>query len=238
MRHFAFGLTDEQRMIVETTERMVRPFEGRRQEFARALREHGRVPEDFWTALGEAGLLGAFVPEAYGGTAMGLVALATAADTMSSKGFGHPMLLLTGMDALCIARSGSEEMKRRLLPPIAAGKLKMSFAITEANAGTNSFRMTTRAVRKGDHFIIDGEKTFITGIDQSTTLMVARTRSRDELERGAAEDRCLSASSSTVPRASRAPLRCGPSRRDAMDRALRRGRCPENLVGEEHAGAL
>jgi len=53
---------------------------------------------------------------------------------MASRGFGHPLFLLTGMDAMCIARSGSEDLKRRFLPPIAAGTLKMAFAITEANA--------------------------------------------------------------------------------------------------------
>ncbi len=180
-----FGLTDEQRMIRETTLRMCKPFEGRRREFERAVREDGRVPEEFWTALAASGLLGAFVPEAYGGTAMGLTALAVAADVMAARGFGHPLFLLTGMDALCIARSGSDELKRRFLPEIAAGRCKMAFAITEAGAGTNSFRMTTRAVRQGDHYVLDGEKTFITGIDQADhVLLVARTRSREEVESG------------------------------------------------------
>ena len=90
---------------------------------------------------------------------------------MAARGFGHPLFLLTGMDALCIARSGSEELKRRFLPAIAAGKCKMAFAITEAGAGTNSFRMTTRAVRAGDHYVLDGEKTFITGIDQADHVL-------------------------------------------------------------------
>lgn len=239
-----FGLTDEQRMIRETAERMVRPFESRRQEFERALREHGRVPEEFWAALAEAGLLGAFIPEAYGGTEMGLTALATAADTMAAKGFGHPLFLLTGMDALCIARSGSEDLQRRFLPEIAAGRLKMAFAITEANAGTNSFRMTTRAVRQGDHYVLDGEKTFITGIDQSDhVLMVARTRSREEVEReGLPKTSCLS----VFVVESRAPgitLTSLPMR--AIDGAAQWTvhfdgvRVPaENLVGAEHAGAM
>src|SRR5262245_48858775 len=99
MLNFDFDLTDEQRTIRETTERMLRPFLSRRQEFERAVREHASVPEEFWTALAEAGLLGAFVPEEYGGTAMGLTALATASDAMAAKGFGHPLYLLTGMDA-------------------------------------------------------------------------------------------------------------------------------------------
>jgi acyl-CoA dehydrogenase len=240
----SFGLTDEQRMIKETTERMLRPFESHRQEFERALREERRVPEDFWTALAGAGLLGAFIPEEYGGTAMGLTALATASDAMASRGFGHPLFVLTGMDALCIARSGSEELKRRFLPAIAAGKSKFCFAITEANAGTNSFRMTTRAARQGDAYVIDGEKTFITGFDQADhVLMVARTRSRDEVERaGLPKTSCLSVFvvDCHAPGITLTPL---PMR--SIDGALQWTihfdgvRVPrENLVGDEHAGAL
>src|SRR5262245_39573726 len=94
-KELSFGLTDEQRMIRDTTLRMCKPFEARRREFERSVREDGRVPEDFWSALAESGLLGAFVPEAYGGTAMGLTALAVAADVMAARGFGHPLFLLT-----------------------------------------------------------------------------------------------------------------------------------------------
>jgi acyl-CoA dehydrogenase len=243
MQPLTFGLTEEQRMIQETAARMVRPFESRRQEFERALRETGRVPEEFWTALADAGLLGAFVPEEYGGTAMGLTALATAADTMASRGFGHPLFLLTGMDALCIARSGSEDLKRRILPAIASGTLKMAFAITEANAGTNSFRMTTRAVRRGDTYVLDGEKTFITGIDQADyVLVVARTRAREELEReGLPKTSCLSlfVVDCRTPGINLTPL---PMR--AIDGAAQwtvhfdGAEVPAaNRVGEEHAGA-
>jgi alkylation response protein AidB-like acyl-CoA dehydrogenase len=244
MMDFSFGLTDEQRMIKETTERMLRPFESRRQEFERTLRTSGRVPEEFWTALGEAGLLGAFIPEEYGGTAMGLTALATATDAMSSKGFGHPLFLLTGMDAMCIARDGSAELKRRFLPGIADGTIKLAFAITEANAGTNSFRMTTRATRDGDAYVLDGEKTFITGIDQADhVLMVVRSRSREEVERDALpKTSCLSVFviDAHAPGMTLTPL---PMR--AIDGAsqwtvhLDGVRVPrENLVGAEHAGAL
>jgi len=244
MLNFTFGLTDEQLAIRETTQRMLRPFVARRREFERTVREQGRVPEEFWAALAEAGLLGAFIPETYGGTAMGLTALATAADTMASQGFGHPLYLLTGMDSLCIARDGSENLKRRFLPGIAAGSIKMAFAITEANAGTNSFRMTTRAVRHGDHYVLDGEKTFITGIDQSDyVLMVVRTRSRDEVERaGLPKTSCLS----VFVIDSHAP---GISLTKLPMRAIEGGtqwtvhldsvEVPaENLVGEEHAGAM
>jgi alkylation response protein AidB-like acyl-CoA dehydrogenase len=244
MTSYSFGLSDEQRMIHETTERMLRPFINRRQEFEQALRQHGRVPEDFWTALAEAGLLGAFIPTEYGGTAMGLTALATAGDAMASRGFGHPLFLLTGMDAMCMARDGSEELKHRFLPGIADGTIKFAFAITEANAGTNSFRMTTRAVRQGDHYVLDGEKTFITGIDQADyVLMVVRSRSREEVEReGLPKTSCLSVFviDAHAPGLTLAPL---PMR--AIDGAsqwtvhLDGVRVPrENLVGEEHAGAM
>jgi acyl-CoA dehydrogenase len=244
MLTFGFGLSDEQRTIIETTERMLRPFVARRQDLERAVREQGRVPDEFWTALAESGLLGAFISEEYGGTAMGLTALATVSDVMATHGLGHPLYLLTGMDALCIGRSGSEAVKRKFLPDIAAGRIKMAFAITEANAGTNSFRMTTRAVREGDHYVLDGEKTFITGIDQSDyVLLVARTRSREEVEReGLPKTSCLSVFvvDSHAPGVTLTPL---PMR--AIEAARQWTvhfdgvQVPaENLVGEEHAGAM
>jgi alkylation response protein AidB-like acyl-CoA dehydrogenase len=62
MIELGFGFTDEQRMIRDTTLRMCKPFEQNRQAFDRAVREHGRVPDEFWTALADSGLLGAFVP--------------------------------------------------------------------------------------------------------------------------------------------------------------------------------
>jgi alkylation response protein AidB-like acyl-CoA dehydrogenase len=173
---------------------------------------------------------------------MGLTALATASDAMASKGFGHPLYLLTGMDALCIARAGSPEVQRKFLPDIAAGKTKMAFAITEANAGTNSFRMTTKAVRDGDHYVLDGEKTFITGIDQSDyVLLIARTRSREEIERAhLPKTACLSVFvvDSHAPGVTLTPLPMG-----AIEGAKQwtvhfdAVKVPaENRVGEEHAG--
>ncbi len=242
MHTYTFGQSDEQAMIRDTCARMLRPFESRHQEFERSLAQEGRVPEEFWQAMTEAGLLGAFIPEAYGGTAMGLTAGATACDAMASKGFGHPLYLLTSMDALCIANAGSDAVKDKFLPKIATGEIKMAFAITEANAGTNSFRMTTRAKRAGDHFVLDGEKTFITGIDQSDYVMViARTRSRDEIKSaGLPKTACLSVfvvdSHAPGVELTPLPMRAIEGARqftvhfDAVKVPL------ENLVGEEHAG--
>jgi alkylation response protein AidB-like acyl-CoA dehydrogenase len=148
------------------------------------------------------------------------------------------------MDALCIARSGSEPLKRRFLPAIAAGTCKMAFAITEANAGTNSFRMTTRAARRGDTYVLDGEKTFITGIDQADhVLLVARSRSREEVEREQLpKTSCLSV---LVVDCATPGIELTPLPMRAIDGAAQwtvhfdGAVVPaENLVGEEHAGAL
>ncbi len=193
MRALEFGLTEEQRMVQESIAGMLQSFDGRRREFEQAA-EEGYVPEDLWTALARAGLLGAFIPKEYGGTGLGLLALATASETIARHGFRHPLFFLTGMDALCLVRSGSAELKARFLPRIARGELKFCFAITEAGAGTNSFRMTTRPVRDGDSYVIDGEKTFITGIDRADyVLLVVRTRSQEDAEAvGQPRSACLS----------------------------------------------
>ncbi len=69
------------------------------------------------------------------------------------------------MDAACIVKNGSDELKARVLPKIVAGEMKLCFAVTEPNAGTNTFRIETHARRDGDVYRVNGQKVFITGVD-------------------------------------------------------------------------
>jgi acyl-CoA dehydrogenase len=99
---------------------------------------------------------------------------------------GTPLLLIVVsavMDALLIARYGSEEMKERYLPGMARGEIKLCFALTEPTAGSNSFRTSTKAERDGDSYVLNGQKTFISAVDQSDYLLVvARTTPFDEVD--------------------------------------------------------
>ena len=94
------------------------------------------------------------------------------------------MLLTQAMDTSCIYKNGSDQIKQRFLPGMASGDLTFCFAVTEPDAGTNTFRITTAARKDGDNYVINGQKTFISGFDVADyALLVARTTSLEELEK-------------------------------------------------------
>jgi alkylation response protein AidB-like acyl-CoA dehydrogenase len=178
-----FELDDEHLMIKDALRKCLKPFEARRAELHHLIMVEKKFPQELWEAISSTGLLGTMIPEEYGGNGMGLLAMAVGVETLASFGFGNALMILTAMDAACIARNGSEDMKRRYLAKMAAGELKFCFAITEPNAGTNAFRMETLAVRDGDDFVVNGSKVFITGVDVADKmLLVCRTTSRAEVD--------------------------------------------------------
>jgi alkylation response protein AidB-like acyl-CoA dehydrogenase len=172
-----FELSAEQKLILQSARELCKRFEPQRKEFRELMHRERRYPPELWAALAEMGFMGSLLPEEYGGSGLGLTGLVLGLEELGSAGFGsNTLLVLTGMDALCILRNGSPELKRRYLPGIATGKLKLCFAITEPDAGSNSFRISTLAERKGDHFEITGSKVFITGVDVTDyMLLVTRT---------------------------------------------------------------
>ena len=169
------GEVDEIRDAVrEATLGVVRRF-GRDDWLAAARAE--QFPEDIWSAMAEQGLLGLGVPEELGGAGGGLVEVATAMETMSAEGMPIALYLLTAFAREAILHHGSDEQKKRFVAPTATGERKMAFAITEPNAGTNSFAIETRATRTVDGtWLLSGNKIFISGADASDhMLVVART---------------------------------------------------------------
>ncbi len=178
-----FTLPDELKQIRSSAEKMVRKFDPVLTQMLHDMHVNKRFPQELWDAVAEAGFLGALVPEAYGGTDIGITAMGVAMETMTSNGLGNVLFVLTPMDALCILRHGSEEMKKEFLPQICAGKLKFCFAITEPDAGSNTFRISTHAKKDGDDYVITGQKTFITGADVADyMLLVTRTTPYEELK--------------------------------------------------------
>src|SRR5262249_50862817 len=168
-----FELSPEQQLIQKATRDLIARFEPRRPEFRRMMLEERRYPQELWDALAEMGFMGSLIPEEYGGSGLGLTALVIGLEELSSAGVGaSTLMVLTGMDALCILRNGSEALKRRFLPGIATGRLKFCFAITEPDAGSNSFRISTRAERNGDAYEITGSKVFITGVDVTDYILL------------------------------------------------------------------
>ncbi len=177
-----FELSEEQKLLKKTARDVIKQFEPKRDELREKVMKRKEFPQEVWDALAQAGFFGSFLPPEYGGTGMGLLAMAFAVEEMSALGFGNALIILTTMDALCILKNGTEELKKRFLPKIADGTYKFCFAVTEADAGTNTCRIKTRAEKKNGYYVINGSKTFITGADVADyMLLVTRTISYKEV---------------------------------------------------------
>ena len=141
----------------------------------------GQKTRELWEEAGRLGYLGVNVPEQYGGGGGGIGDLAVVAEELAAA--GCPLLLMVVSPAICatiIARSGTEDQRRRWLPGFADGSVTMAFAITEPDAGSNTHRITTTARRDGDGWVLTGQKTFISGVDEADAVMVvARTHDRE-----------------------------------------------------------
>ncbi len=138
----------------------------------------GEKTDELWSEVGRLGYLGVNVPEEYGGGGRGILELSIVCEELAAA--GCPLLLLVVSPAICasvIARSGTEEQRRRWLPGIASGELKMAFAITEPDAGSNSHQITSTLSEDGDEVVLTGRKTYISGVDEAhAVLVVARSR--------------------------------------------------------------
>ena len=153
----------------------------------RALHRERRYPTDFVAALTEAGYLAALIPEEYGGSGLPLAAAAAILEEVHASGANgaacHAQMYTMGT----ILRHGSTEQKRRYLPEIAAGKLRLqAFGVTEPTSGTDTLGLATTAVRDGDGFVINGQKVWTSRAEHSDLmLLLARTTPKEEVERRA-----------------------------------------------------
>jgi len=149
-----------------------------------AKAQAGEAPEELWRDLAQAGFLGLTVPEEYGGMGCHLELLSVLIEELSSEGVPLLMLVLsTAMAHLVLARYGTPEQKEAHFPALLRGEARFCFAITEPDAGSNSFNIRTLARRQGDVFSITGQKVFITGVDQAQyILLVARTMRLQEVK--------------------------------------------------------
>jgi acyl-CoA dehydrogenase len=171
-----FELSDEHQAVERTVRDAMVPWVDRRAEL-REMTKRAELPEALWKDFAALGLLGCLIPEEYGGNGMGLVAQSLGFESVTACGISPNVLLVNCMDAACIAKVGSEDLKRRYLPGIADGSHRFCFAITEADAGSNAFAMKSYAERRGDVFVLNGSKIYISGVDVSQyMLLVARTR--------------------------------------------------------------
>ena len=145
---------------------------------AAAIDRGNDFPADLWRSLGQLGVLGITVEEEYGGTGMGYLAQIVALEELSraSAAVGLSYGAHSNLCVNQIRRHGSESQKRRYLPRLIAGEHVGALAMTEAGAGSDVVSMKLRADRKGDHFVLNGTKMWITnGPDADTVVVYAKS---------------------------------------------------------------
>ncbi len=137
----------------------------------------GRKTTELWAEAGKLGYLGVAVPEEFGGGGGDIGDLAAVCEELAAA--GSPLLLMVVSPAIVgtiIAQYGTAEQKKSLLPGLADGTSTFAFSITEPDAGSNSHRITTTGERDGDEWVLNGSKTYISGVDEAShVLVVSRT---------------------------------------------------------------
>jgi butyryl-CoA dehydrogenase len=156
-----FTLTEEQRLF----ERTVREFAER--EIAPVARHYDTTeeyPAENVRKMAELGLMGLMVPEEYGGSGGGAVEYVIAMEELSRADAAHSTILTVNVSLVCdpIVRFGTEEQKRRFLPSLATAEYVGAYCLSEPTSGSDAANMQTRAVRDGDHYVLNGIKNFIT----------------------------------------------------------------------------
>jgi alkylation response protein AidB-like acyl-CoA dehydrogenase len=150
-------------------------------KYAQEKVEAGEPPSELWDALASAGYLGVNIPEEYGGGGLGMRALSWVGEEIHAAGCS--LLLIVVSPAIVgsiLTKHGTPEQKERWLRGIGAGTTKVAFAITEPDAGTNSHNLATTIKREGDRYLLNGQKTYISGVeDADAVFVVARFRNED-----------------------------------------------------------
>lgn len=179
-----FHLTEEQEAIRDAVAAICARFDD---DYWLARDRDGEFPHDFYDALAREGWLGICTPEAHGGAGLGITEAALVMRTISESGAG-----MTGASAVHInifglnpvAVFGTEEQKARMLRPMAEGREKACFAVTEPNTGLNTTQLKLRAIRQGDKYVVNGQKVWIsTAQEADRILLLARTTPLEEVEK-------------------------------------------------------
>jgi len=177
-----FDLTLEQKMIANTAEEIAKQFGP---EYWREKEERQEFAGEFWKVISEAGFTGIVIPENYGGAGRGVTELLIAMEELVANGCGLGgawyLILSEIFGALGISRHGTDKQKEKYLPGIARGELECCLALTEPDAGSNTLNIKTTALKKEDRWLINGSKTFISGADRASVMViVARTTPKDK----------------------------------------------------------
>ena len=182
MASLPLSLTDDQRALKAGVAEICKRYPG---EYWRDLDAKREYPEAFVNELTRAGYLGALIPQEYGGAGLPIMDGALILQTIHENGGNaaacHAQMYIMGT----LLRHGSEAQKKQYLPRIATGELRLqAFGVTEPNAGSDTMMLQTTAIRKGDRYVVNGQKMFISRAMQSDLmLLLARTTPRDQAKK-------------------------------------------------------
>jgi butyryl-CoA dehydrogenase len=177
-----FYLTDDQRMIRDLARKIARDRVARH---AADVDERERYPEESIRALMEAGLYGIWVPEKFGGTDMGCLALSLVAEEIAwACAATATQWLDQPLGGLPILLAGTDAQKDRYLPRLATGELLAAYSLSEAGSGSDAASLATTAVRKGDHYVLNGSKQWCTNGDHADVITVFATVDRSKRAKG------------------------------------------------------
>ena len=175
-----FGYTDEQLEIERAVKAICKRFDA---DYWRTKDRDGGFPLDFHAAFAQAGWLGIAMPEEVGGAGLGITEAAIMMRTISASGAGMSGASAIHMNIFGlhpVVVNGTAEQKQRWLPPLIAGQHKACFGVTEPNTGLNTLKLKTRAERRGDHYVVNGQKVWIsTAQVADKILLLARTADPD-----------------------------------------------------------
>lgn len=154
-------------------------------EYWRRLDEQKGFPQDFVQAMTEAGWLSAMIPEAYGGSGLGLAEASIILEEVNRCGGNSGTIHGQMYNMFTLLRNGSEEQKSTYLPRLASGELRLqSMGVTEPTTGTDTTKIKTTAVRKGDRYVINGQKVWISRVQHSDLMiLLARTTPLEAVQR-------------------------------------------------------
>jgi acyl-CoA dehydrogenase len=183
-----FELTESARAIRDGLRELVARFD---LDYWRECEAKHAFPEEYFAALAAGGWLGIAIPKEYGGAGLGMVEMALAVDELARGGGGTVPLFIYNLSpvfgAMPITRHGTEEQKARWLPGLASGEIEFSMALTEPGAGTNTLATETTARRKGDGWVLSGQKVFISGVARAKGMLVIARTSPPEPQRPGTE---------------------------------------------------
>ncbi len=182
MKDMSFALTDDQKALKTAVYDLCKQYTG---EYWRELDVKREYPDAFINDLTKAGYLAVLIPQEHGGAGLGIMEAALILEEINRSGGNggacHAQMYIMGT----VLRHGSEPQKRQYLPKLATGELRLqAFGVTEPNAGSDTTKLQTTAIKKGDRYVVNGQKMFISRVLQSDLmLLLARTTPVDQVKK-------------------------------------------------------